>query len=275
MDRKRLITRGFWLMKAGGPFIGPRGGKWADPAHTIPWEEPQAHFEPKKEEPATKPKASAKEKKKTALQQAIELARTHGIPVEQVGPKSVALGGKAAFDRTLGKWNGQRGDAGRRIASASKALAWLKKHGEGQTKRNEFASQMDDRRKRGLALRGNTYPHREAIKASGGVWDRLEKVWLMPSTEAMQKMQKLMEQPKATTAQTEADRASPMPVAPRKPSERQLRYAYSLIERLGRDDFGTFTTYGYQRIRRGDLEKLSAQKVSAIIDNIRDEIGNP
>lgn len=28
------------LMKAegGGPFIGPRGGKWADPQHTIPWE---------------------------------------------------------------------------------------------------------------------------------------------------------------------------------------------------------------------------------------------
>ena len=24
----------------GGPFIGPRGGKWADPQHTIPWEEP-------------------------------------------------------------------------------------------------------------------------------------------------------------------------------------------------------------------------------------------
>ena len=23
----------------GGPFIGPRGGKWADPQHTIPWEE--------------------------------------------------------------------------------------------------------------------------------------------------------------------------------------------------------------------------------------------
>ena len=26
----------------GGPFIGPRGGKWADPQHTIPWVEPAA-----------------------------------------------------------------------------------------------------------------------------------------------------------------------------------------------------------------------------------------
>lgn len=29
----------FGLAKAGGPFIGPRGGKWADAAHTIPWDD--------------------------------------------------------------------------------------------------------------------------------------------------------------------------------------------------------------------------------------------
>lgn len=36
----------FVLMKAGGPFMGPRGGKWADAAHTIPWddEQPRALF---------------------------------------------------------------------------------------------------------------------------------------------------------------------------------------------------------------------------------------
>ena len=27
------------LRKSGGPFIGPRGGKWADAQHTIPWKE--------------------------------------------------------------------------------------------------------------------------------------------------------------------------------------------------------------------------------------------
>ena len=27
------------LEKAGGPFIGPKGGKWADPDHKIPWKE--------------------------------------------------------------------------------------------------------------------------------------------------------------------------------------------------------------------------------------------
>lgn len=28
-----------FLRKASGPYIGPRGGKWADPKHTIPWKE--------------------------------------------------------------------------------------------------------------------------------------------------------------------------------------------------------------------------------------------
>lgn len=27
------------LEKAGGPYVGPKGGKWADPQHTIPWKE--------------------------------------------------------------------------------------------------------------------------------------------------------------------------------------------------------------------------------------------
>lgn len=27
------------LVKSSGPYIGPRGGKWADPKHTIPWKE--------------------------------------------------------------------------------------------------------------------------------------------------------------------------------------------------------------------------------------------
>jgi hypothetical protein len=30
------------LQKSGGPFIGPRGGKWADPEHKIPWKGPGA-----------------------------------------------------------------------------------------------------------------------------------------------------------------------------------------------------------------------------------------
>jgi len=34
-----------------------------------------------------------------------------------------------------------------------------------------------------IALRGNTYPHREAIKAAGGRWDKARKVWRVPESE--------------------------------------------------------------------------------------------
>jgi hypothetical protein len=39
------------LSKAGGPYIGPRGGKWADPQHKIPWKEGKAKPKPKKSDP--------------------------------------------------------------------------------------------------------------------------------------------------------------------------------------------------------------------------------
>ena len=37
MAARFLLRADFW--KSGGPIIGPRGGKWADAAHTIPWKE--------------------------------------------------------------------------------------------------------------------------------------------------------------------------------------------------------------------------------------------
>ena len=37
MAARFLLRADFW--KSGGPFIGPRGGKWADPEHKIPWKE--------------------------------------------------------------------------------------------------------------------------------------------------------------------------------------------------------------------------------------------
>ena len=48
----------------GGPYIGPRGGKWADPQHKIPWQTEKNRsllsilrdfkFRPKKDKPSTK-----------------------------------------------------------------------------------------------------------------------------------------------------------------------------------------------------------------------------
>lgn len=39
---KFLDDSDFWKAYSG-PFIGPRGGKWADPEHTIPWKEGMGH----------------------------------------------------------------------------------------------------------------------------------------------------------------------------------------------------------------------------------------
>jgi predicted ABC-type ATPase len=35
----QALHKGLYFGKSGGPFIGPRGGKWADAAHTVPWKD--------------------------------------------------------------------------------------------------------------------------------------------------------------------------------------------------------------------------------------------
>jgi hypothetical protein len=48
--------------KKGGPFIGPKGGKWADPKHTIPWKEGgQERSGAKHEEPTGREQAAGVE----------------------------------------------------------------------------------------------------------------------------------------------------------------------------------------------------------------------
>jgi len=41
IDRKINVVNLAKSLKKGGPYIGPRGGKYADPKHTIPWKENQ------------------------------------------------------------------------------------------------------------------------------------------------------------------------------------------------------------------------------------------
>lgn len=248
--REQLIARGWKLMKSGGPYIGPRGGKWADAQHTIPWEEPSLPTAP----------TAPKEGKKSSMQHAIDLAKQLGIPVERSGPKSVALGGKAAFDRDLGKWNGKRGADGRRVASASKALAWLKKHESTKAAGADFAAQMTERRRTGLVLRGNTYPHREAIKAAGGVWDRIEKVWLMPDKESMSKMVAKMNAPSAVHENDSAGRT----VA----SDNQVSYAMSLIHRLGSSWHDYSDT---PAPTRSELATWTSKEIGELISGLKSE----
>lgn len=44
-----------FLAKSGGPFIGPKGGKWADAAHTIPWVEHEVKLTQKQTYTPTNP----------------------------------------------------------------------------------------------------------------------------------------------------------------------------------------------------------------------------
>lgn len=46
------------MVKGGGPYIGKRGGKWADPAHTIPWKESKHAGKPA---PKSRPKPGDKD----------------------------------------------------------------------------------------------------------------------------------------------------------------------------------------------------------------------
>ena len=50
----------------------------------------------------------------------------------------------------------------------------------------EFIAEKERRRKAGLLLQGDTYRHRDKIKQAGGIWDKLDKGWLMPDLAAMQ-----------------------------------------------------------------------------------------
>ncbi len=58
--------------------------------------------------------------------------------------------------------------------------------------KEQFAQECARRRSEGLALSGNTYAIKEAIKASGGIWDGRQKAWLMPSQEALEAMKAKM-----------------------------------------------------------------------------------
>ena len=74
------------MLKAdGGPFIGPRGGKWADPQHTIPWDENKHSRAPAKAKDKPKPsQATADESveryRQRELRVAERTAKKFGLP---------------------------------------------------------------------------------------------------------------------------------------------------------------------------------------------------
>ncbi len=92
------------LLAKAGPFIGPRGGKWADPKHTIPWKEG-----------AAKPK---RRRQKTAG--VVSAAKQEGF----ARSKKVAADLKANYE----EWKYNRGAVGQK--TRAEYTAHLKEHRE-------------------------------------------------------------------------------------------------------------------------------------------------
>ena len=69
------------LAKSEGPFVGPKGGKWADAAHTIPWKEPSASGPSPEEHDA----AAEEHDKKAAHHLAAAVGKRHDDPHAQAG----------------------------------------------------------------------------------------------------------------------------------------------------------------------------------------------
>lgn len=83
----------FGMVIKGGPYIGPKGGKWADPQHTIPWTDSQET--PTKQE---KPIKTAEARRTTSLQYGrttytVERSADHAsMPYRLTGPRGSVYG---------------------------------------------------------------------------------------------------------------------------------------------------------------------------------------
>jgi hypothetical protein len=72
--------------------------------------------------------------------------------------------------------------------------------------RKEFGREMRRRHSEGLYSSKNTYPVKENIKKVGGVWDRYNNTWLLPSQEALDYIEALIPHKEAEQS-GEADKA--------------------------------------------------------------------
>lgn len=327
-----------WLEKAGGPYIGPRGGKWADPQRTIPWD-PERHGSRRKPEqqrlfgqPPRQLDLLGREKGKPDDTQGEEAAQSvdhyYAEPGggesfhvgDRVGPlhdhkhyfveeikrgpgtgkeidyqvvldEARSVGGKyqPTGDKTTavlrgGDWfiEGKPAIRGHMVwrkpkpepkpqqtseekPAESRGRTGLPDYQYKKLSKKDFRKEMDRRRKEGLAVSGNTYAVKDEIKRLGGVWDRYEREWLMPDKKSAEAVRGLLRsgQSAGTGPQASADKPA---------STKQVNYAMSLIRRLEEDDYGTFTTFGFQGTTKASLRKLSSADISAMIDGLRDEL---
>jgi predicted ABC-type ATPase len=87
------------LVKAGGPFIGPRGGKWADAKHTIQWKEGKTKSKQRKHAHAGSLKGWLNDHKNTTADEHQALQTKH------LGLANVAVRKKHASRRGSNEWH--------------------------------------------------------------------------------------------------------------------------------------------------------------------------
>jgi len=56
----------------------------------------------------------------------------------------------------------------------------------------ELTEMIDERKSKGFAIKGNTYPIRDKIKYLGGIYNSITKSWLMPDIDSYNKVLDIM-----------------------------------------------------------------------------------
>ena len=133
------------LHKSAGPYIGPRGGKWADPQHTVPWGEAVAttHI-------ADTPKGYS-------VKLRLGGALAGSLWAERIGDKLVAGSGAKASDVFVG---------------------WVSIHTEHRGKGHGevmYRAAMQEAKKRGVKLRTAAAAGHTVEPAAKRIWARLHK----------------------------------------------------------------------------------------------------
>lgn len=110
------------LVKAGGPFIGPKGGKWADAKHTIAWKEGKPPSKQRKHAHAGTTKGWHNDHKNTTPDEHRTLASRHDAIASdaQTAQNAARTGSNASFEHSHAK------DHHRAMADAHRTMARAK-----------------------------------------------------------------------------------------------------------------------------------------------------
>ena len=76
--------------------------------------------------------------------------------------------------------------------------------------RSSFAAECNKRRAKGWTVTGNTYWVKDQLKAMGGIWDPMEKAWLMPDQDAFERGMALANPPKKTGSKSKVRGVKPV-----------------------------------------------------------------